>query len=375
MRVLLVVPGGVTVDGRGDVIPVLASFVQSLALQCRVCVLAVNDKRMATRDDAPQFTILNPGRRRWPLLGVLCDTASAQRSLISLGFDFDIVHSFWLGRPSTITWLLPARRSKPWIASVGGQELRTDRIRSLRFAARQKIRLRNRVALSRADLITAGSTGLIAEIEANGHSAMWWPLFPDTAEFSPAESISARSNGPFRIITVADHNEAKDPLTLLRTIQELRRRGHNVHLDWIGRELQPGLSMNLASRLGVADCVRILGHMAHRDIPQHLRSADLYLQSSRYESQGVSVCEAAACGLPVVGTSTGILPELSPEGAIAVQPRDSVGLANAAERVIVDPECRNELRRGATQWMSGYSLEWTVNKALETYQTLLAQAK
>jgi len=375
MKVLLVVPGGVTVDGQGDVIPVLASFVRSLALQCEVCVLAVNDRRRATRDDAPQFTILNPGRRRWPLLGVFCDAASAQRSIRSLGFDFDVVHSFWLGRPSTITWLLQLRRSKPWIASVGGQELRTDRIRSLNFVARQNIRLQNHLALSRASLITAGSAGLIAEIEAVGHSAMWWPLFPETALFGPAESVSTRFNDPVRIITVADHNEAKDPLTLLSTIQELRRRGRNIHLDWIGRELQPGTSMNLASRLGVADRVRILGHVAHREIPQHLRSADLYLQSSRYESQGVSVCEAAACGLPLVGTATGILPELSPAGAILARPRDSVGLANAVERVIIDPECRNRLRRGATRWMSGYSLEWTVNEALETYQSLLAQAK
>ena len=372
MKVLLVVPGGVTVTGDGDVIPVLSGFVEALASHCQVIVVATNAQPMPTCDHGRRFTVMHPGRRRPVVLGEIRDAACAWRLLRKAGFKFDLVHSFWLGRPSMLSWRLSTKRGVPWVASVGGQELRRDRIVSAGLPRQLLAIAQNRLVLSQADLITAGSAKLVNHVAELGRAAHWLPLFPDTGVFKPAERVSHDGRRPFRILTVADHNEAKDPETLLQTIRELRHRGLDVHLDWVGRELQPGSAQALAEELDIAEHVCVRGFIPHTEICQYFHKADLYIQSSRYESQGVSVCEAAACGIPLVGTAVGILPEIAPEGGIAVRPEDPVALADAVESVFVDPERHALLSRGARNWMSRYSLNWTVDAALELYRTLSA---
>jgi glycosyltransferase involved in cell wall biosynthesis len=200
-------------------------------------------------------------------------------------------------------------------------------------------------------------------------------LFPNKERFHRKAPNTNGSSAPFRIITVADHSDVKDPSTLLRTIKLLATRGRDICLEWIGRELQPNYASELVASLGLKDRVRIRGHIPHRRIPEHLKSADLYLQSSRFESQGVAVCEAAACGLPLVGTAVGILRELAPGGAIVVEPGNPVALADAVERVICDTALRERLGGGAVEWMSNYSLDWTVENVLQLYNSLLLRPK
>jgi glycosyltransferase involved in cell wall biosynthesis len=62
--------------------------------------------------------------------------------------------------------------------------------------------------------------------------------------------------------------------------------------------------------LGIADRVEFLGHVNHGALPPVYQKADVFAQTSRHEAQGLAVLEAAACGLPIVGTPVGVLPEI-----------------------------------------------------------------
>ena len=369
MKVLLVLPGGIRAgDSRGH-IPALETFATRLARHCELCVLLVNRRRQPGRYRASGFDVVMPGMTGWPVVGAARDRASAAAMLRD--FDFDVVHSFWLGRPGRFAQHLLKERPAPWVASVGGQELVNERRPETPAFRRRLLRARNRRVLGAAQVVTGGSRRLVDEIRERGFSAEWWPLFPDKALFRPADTAAGPRGDVFRIITVADHNAAKDVPTLLRTIRELRRRGHSVRLDWLGRELREGESRRQAEALGIADCVRIRGRVPHEQVAAHLRDAGAYLQTSRYESQGVSVCEATACGLPIVGTAVGILPEIGPAGSIAVAPGDAAALAKGIERLILDPDLGRALGRGAAEWMAAYSADWTVDAALGFYRSLL----
>jgi glycosyltransferase involved in cell wall biosynthesis len=65
---------------------------------------------------------------------------------------------------------------------------------------------------------------------------------------------------------------------------------------------------SLAVELGVSKAVRFLGEV--RDITQILARARLYVLSSRSEGIPLTILEAMACGLPVVATRVGGVPEV-----------------------------------------------------------------
>jgi glycosyltransferase involved in cell wall biosynthesis len=68
----------------------------------------------------------------------------------------------------------------------------------------------------------------------------------------------------------------------------------------------------LARELGVQNDVRFLGKQT--DVIEVLSIADLFLMPSQSESFGLSALEAMACGVPVVSSSVGGLPELQIHG-------------------------------------------------------------
>jgi len=76
-----------------------------------------------------------------------------------------------------------------------------------------------------------------------------------------------------------------------------------VQLDWVGEDTLQGEAGRLAASLGLAGRVDFHGFQTYERLPQFYGRARLYVQASRHESQGVAVCEAAAAGLPIVGTA------------------------------------------------------------------------
>jgi phosphatidyl-myo-inositol dimannoside synthase len=92
---------------------------------------------------------------------------------------------------------------------------------------------------------------------------------------------------------------------------------------------------NLARTLGVADRVRFLSDVPDRDLPGLYNCAEVYLGLSRLMDQrvegfGISLVEAAACGIPVIAGRTGGIPEAVREGETgllvdAKQPDDVCG--------------------------------------------------
>jgi glycosyltransferase involved in cell wall biosynthesis len=165
----------------------------------------------------------------------------------------------------------------------------------------------------------------------------------DTALFSPRASLLP--NGPWQILSAGTSHALYRTKSSLDTLRVLLSRGREAHLTmagefrWKGAELQVREAMR-----GLERHVTILPPFRQGEAPEIYRAAHLLLHTKYNDPCPTVPIEAMACGLPVVGTRSGGMPELvSKECGILVPveqgwerdlPGDPKELANAVELVM-----------------------------------------
>ncbi|WP_040399058.1 glycosyltransferase [Cellulomonas massiliensis] len=130
----------------------------------------------------------------------------------------------------------------------------------------------------------------------------------------------------------------------------------------------------LARELGVADRVRMLGRVAHEDVPALLHQVDLVVATPWYEPFGIVPLEAAACGVPVVGSAVGGLLDSVRDGrtGVLVPPRDPSAVAAAVRALLAEPARRERLGRTARRLaVAQYAWRRVAEGTADVYATLL----
>jgi glycosyltransferase involved in cell wall biosynthesis len=85
------------------------------------------------------------------------------------------------------------------------------------------------------------------------------------------------------------------------------------------------------------EAVVIPGLIAHADMPAIYSMAGALLFPSYYESFGIPLVEAMACGCPVITSTAPACPEVVGDAALLVDPDDVEGLAAAMVRLVREP--------------------------------------
>ena len=123
-----------------------------------------------------------------------------------------------------------------------------------------------------------------------------------------------------------------------------------------------------AADLGVADRVHFAGRIDHAELPGVLSQADLYVQPSiGEEAFGISVAEAMACGLPVVASRNGGLPEVVAEGETGwlAAPGDVAVWTGVLNEALGDSARLRQMGEAARRRVSGHFTWATVAAQLE----------
>jgi len=120
--------------------------------------------------------------------------------------------------------------------------------------------------------------------------------------------------------------------------------GYPVSEDPVAKTLS-----ELASRLGVADRLRLLGAVPPEEMPSWYRSADVLACTPAYEPFGITPLEAMACGTPVVAYRVGGLQDTVVDGrtGLLVPPGDIGELSRALGSLLSDPDRRRQYGEAA----------------------------
>ncbi|HJS44102.1 MAG TPA: glycosyltransferase family 4 protein [Gemmatimonadales bacterium] len=157
------------------------------------------------------------------------------------------------------------------------------------------------------------------------------------------------NGGPW-LITVARLEWHKGIDTVMRALPAIRgaHPGTRYAIAGVGDRL-PQLE-RLKHELGLSEAVRFLGAVPDQELPALYNAADLYVGVSRRhdllaEGFGISLVEASACGLAVVGGRSGGVSDAVREGetGILVDPDDPSAVAEGVSDLLSNPARRKQL--------------------------------
>ena len=375
MRIVLVVPGGVDppdAPGVPRIIPFIHHLVRTLALAHEVRVIAVGHDPAPGEWQLFDAAVTNVPVGRHGKADIVRVLATVPRVAGRDGRP-DVVHGLWANLPGLAAVAAAKRWRCPSVVSVCGGE----------FAAHPSIAygggLRNstrRLALTTArgaTAVTVATEWMHAHVRAAGAPVTdIVPLGADTSLFAPAPVTD-----PFALVHVAGLNRVKDQDLLLRAMALIVAAEPNATLTIAGGDTSGGHHQRLAATLGLADHVRFLGHVPHDDLPAVLQGASLHLLTSLHDAGPVAVLEAAACGVPTVGTDVGHVHDLAslhPPAAVAVHERSPDAMADAVLAVVREPSRRNALAGHARDWAVAHDAAHTAATFEQLYRRLAASS-
>lgn len=171
--------------------------------------------------------------------------------------------------------------------------------------------------------------------------------------------------------TVAALVGHKDYPTLLKAAQIVVREIPNVTFVAVGEGGDKEKLQALHRSLELGDRFRFVGFRS--DLEKFYNMFDIFVLSSHLEGLGTSVLDALACGLPVVATRAGGIPEMitHEENGLLVPVRNPQELAAVIERLLRDRDLRERLANNARASVQAFSFENMVQKHIALYRELV----
>jgi len=150
-------------------------------------------------------------------------------------------------------------------------------------------------------------------------------------------------------VCVARFAPQKNHVLLLKAFAQGPASDPKAHLVLVGEGVLRERLEEQAKNLGLAGQVHFLG--LRTDIPDVLGAMDVFVLSSDWEGNPLSVMEAMASGLPIVSTAAGSVPNLFESGkeGFIVQPGDVLGFSNSMASLLRNREIRQSFGMAAAR--------------------------
>ena len=199
------------------------------------------------------------------------------------------------------------------------------------------------------------------------------PVGVDHTVFRPRDDVEAV---PGRImVTSSSDVPMKGLVPLLEAVAKLRTE-RDIELVVIGNPRPDGRVAKAIERLDLAPVVRCVTGISDDELARNYGQAQVAVVPSLYEGFSLPAIEAMACGVALVATTGGALPEVvgtDGETGLLVPPDDPGALAQAIGRLLDDDELRARLGAAGRERVLG-RFTWQVTAAgtADQYRELMA---
>lgn len=160
---------------------------------------------------------------------------------------------------------------------------------------------------------------------------------------------------------------------LLHAYARLLKRYPDLELLLVSKPNPGGKTERLVQQLGLADKVRFVNGISTEQMVQYYAEAAIAVVPSVYEGFGLPAGEAMACGVPVVSTDGGALPEVVGDAGVIVPAKNVDALVGAIDALLRDPQRRAELgARGKQRIEKNFCWQVCARQMTAYYRQVLA---
>jgi len=229
-------------------------------------------------------------------------------------------------------------------------------------------------AFNNADKIIAVSSGLKKAIQKyTTNEVMVIPNLIDTSIFQISLKEKTYNNKKTKLIAIGDLIKRKRFDLIIEAISKMSAdQKENIELKILGEGSERQTLETLISKHHLSNQVFLLGEKKKEEVAKHLKQSDTFILSSDFETFGIVLIEAIACGIPVIATRCqGPEDIVNKNNGILIPLNDANALKSAIEKMqsTLTNYDASEMR---TEIKNKYDKTVIVNKLLQTYEAFLA---
>jgi glycosyltransferase involved in cell wall biosynthesis len=193
----------------------------------------------------------------------------------------------------------------------------------------------------------------------------------DTEVFKPMPEVA---RNPMRLMATCSADAPLKGLRyLLRAYARLLERYPDLELLLVSKPNPGGKTERLVKKLGLADKVQFVNGISTEQMVRYYAQASIAVVPSVYEGFGLPAGEAMACGVPVVSTDGGALPEVVGDAGVIVPVKNVDAMVDAIDTLLQDPQARAELgARGQQRIDELFCWHVCAQQMTEYYRQVLA---
>ncbi len=189
-------------------------------------------------------------------------------------------------------------------------------------------RILTKIVVRNAAMVTTASGMLAKAMQEHGLRHACYKTLPNVVDVDLFKPIAHHNAIPKIVHVSCFEDKSKNISGLLESLKAMKEQGIAYNAVLIGEGMDLEAMRKRSEALGLTDRVRFTGLLQGPALAEEVATGDFFVLSSHYETGGIVLLEAMACGLPVVATRVGGLPEIvNEQNGILVAPNDAHALA------------------------------------------------